>query len=47
LGVIVAGLVKGHNLEQVLPAAQDAAVLSLKSAEAVSPDVQTIKARLG
>ncbi|EXJ89504.1 serine/threonine protein kinase [Capronia epimyces CBS 606.96] len=46
LGVIVAGLVKGHVLEEVVPIAQDAAVLTLKSTEAVSPAVQCIKARL-
>jgi pseudouridine-5'-phosphate glycosidase/pseudouridine kinase len=47
LGVIVAGLVKGRSLEEVLSIAQDAAILSLKSAEAVSPQVRTIQARLG
>ena len=42
LGVIMAGLVKHMTLEQVLPVAQEAAVLSLRSKEAVSPDVSKI-----
>ncbi|EXJ72554.1 serine/threonine protein kinase [Cladophialophora psammophila CBS 110553] len=46
LGVIVAGLAKGRTLEEVLPIAQQAAVLSLKSAEAVSPHVRNVQARL-
>ncbi|KIX06008.1 uncharacterized protein Z518_03982 [Rhinocladiella mackenziei CBS 650.93] len=46
LGVIVAGLVKGRALEEVVPIAQDAAILTLKSAEAVSPEVRSIQARL-
>ncbi|OAL22762.1 hypothetical protein AYO20_11111 [Fonsecaea nubica] len=46
LGVIVAGLAKGRTLEEMLPIAQEAAVLTLKSAEAVSPDVRQIQARL-
>lgn len=46
LGVIVAGLVKGRSLQEVVPVAQDAAVLTLKSAEAVSPKVRNIQARL-
>lgn len=46
LGVIVAGLVQGHILEKVVPIAQDAAVLTLKSAQAVSADVRSIQARL-
>lgn len=46
LGVIVAGLVQGHTLEAVVPIAQDAAVLTLKSAQAVSPEVRSIQARL-
>lgn len=46
LGVIVAGLVRGRTLEEVLPIAQEAAVLTLKSSEAVSPDVRSIQARL-
>lgn len=47
LGVIVAGLVKGRTLEEVIPIAQEAAVLTLKSAEAVSPQVRSIQGRLG
>ncbi len=46
LGVIVAGLVKGRTLEEVLPLAQEAAVLTLKSTEAVSPQVQSIREKL-
>ena len=46
LGVIIAGLVRGHNLEHIIPIAQDAAVLTLQSSEAVSPKVRTIQARL-
>ncbi|KIW16269.1 hypothetical protein PV08_06320 [Exophiala spinifera] len=46
LGVIVAGLGKGYTLEEVIPVAQEAAVLTLKSAEAVSPEVTSIQARL-
>lgn len=46
LGVMVAGLVQGHNLEQIVPIAQDAAVLTLQSAQAVSPEVRSIQARL-
>ncbi|EHY58124.1 hypothetical protein HRR83_005015 [Exophiala dermatitidis] len=46
LGVIVAGLANGRLLEEVVPVAQDAAVLSLKSAEAVSPEVRSIQTRL-
>jgi pseudouridylate synthase / pseudouridine kinase len=46
LGTIMAGLVKGRTLEQVLPTAQEAAVMSLKSKEAVSPEVRQIAARI-
>lgn len=46
LGVIVAGFVRGHTLEDVIPVAQDAAVLTLKSPEAVSPEVRSIQGRL-
>ena len=46
LGVIVAGLVQGHILEKVVPIAQDAAVLTLRSAQAVSVEVRSIQARL-
>jgi sugar/nucleoside kinase (ribokinase family) len=46
LGTIVAGLARGHTLEAVIPLAQEASVLSLKSAEAVSPAVQVIAGRL-
>ncbi|KAK5055904.1 hypothetical protein LTR84_012454 [Exophiala bonariae] len=46
LGVIVAGLVQRHTLETVVPIAQDAAVLTLKSAQPVSPEVRSIQARL-
>lgn len=46
LGTIMAGLAHGWALEHVLPIAQEASVLSLKSAEAVSPQVQQVAARL-
>ena len=46
LGTIMAGLVSGHTLEQVLPVAQEAAVLSLKSKEAVSPQVKELASRI-
>jgi pseudouridine-5'-phosphate glycosidase/pseudouridine kinase len=46
LGVAVAGLARGRTLEDVLPIAQEAAVLTLKSPEAVSPQVRGIQDRL-
>ena len=46
LGVIVAGLSKGRALEEVLPLAQEAAVLTLKSSQAVSPQVSELQTRL-
>ena len=46
LGVTVAGLANGRTLEEVLPIAQDAAALTLRSAKAVSPRVREIQARL-
>ena len=46
LGVIVAGLAQGRLLENILPLSQEAAVLSLKSKEAVSPDVRLLADRL-
>ncbi|KIW73465.1 hypothetical protein, variant 2 [Phialophora macrospora] len=46
LGVAVAGLARGRTLEDVLPIAQEAAVLTLKSPEAVSPQVRAIQDRL-
>ena len=46
LGVIVAGLARGHSLDSILPLAQEAAVMSLKSNEAVSPDVRLLADRL-
>lgn len=46
LGVIVAGLAKGKALEEVLPIAQEAAVFTLKSTEAVSPHISNIRAKL-
>lgn len=45
LGTIMAGLVRDKALEQILPIAQEAAVLSLKSKEAVSPEVRQVAAR--
>ena len=46
LGVIMAGLVKGLALDRVIPIAQKAAVLTLRSSEAVSPDVRLLRERL-
>ncbi|KAK4946891.1 hypothetical protein LTR10_014033 [Elasticomyces elasticus] len=46
LGVIVVGLVRGNALDNIVPIAQDAAVLTLKSTEAVSPEVRSIQERL-
>ena len=46
LGVIVAGLTRGQSLDKILPLAQEAAVMSLKSNEAVSPDVRLLADRL-
>jgi pseudouridylate synthase / pseudouridine kinase len=47
LGTIMAALSKGHTLEEAIPVAQEASVFSLKSAEAVSPEVKSIAGRLG
>lgn len=47
LGAIMAGLVKGHKLDQIVPIAQEASVLSLKSSQAVSPEVRQIAGRFG
>ncbi|ETI28077.1 hypothetical protein G647_00526 [Cladophialophora carrionii CBS 160.54] len=46
LGVVIAGLARGRTLEEVLPIAQEAAVLTLKSPEAVSPQVRDIQDKL-
>ncbi|RMZ81698.1 hypothetical protein DV737_g2435, partial [Chaetothyriales sp. CBS 132003] len=46
LGVIVAGLVKSRDLHEVIHVAQEAAVLTLKSTEAVSPEVRTLQGKL-
>ncbi len=46
LGVIMAGLVKGLTLDQAVPIGQEAAVLSLGSAEAVSPAVRQLQTKL-
>jgi pseudouridylate synthase / pseudouridine kinase len=43
LGVIMACLVKGWTLEQAIPKGQQAAVLSLKSADAVSPRLRELQ----
>jgi pseudouridylate synthase / pseudouridine kinase len=43
LGVVMACLVKGWTLEQAIPISQEAAVLSLKSAEAVSPNIREMQ----
>ena len=39
LGVLMAGLIKGQRLEEAIPTAQKAAVLTLKAKEAVSPQI--------
>lgn len=46
LGTIMAGLVKGYDLDRAIPIAQEASVLSLKSKEAVSPEVRQMARRL-
>ena len=46
LGTIMAALAKGLTLEQAIPIAQEASVLSLKSAEAVAPAVKDMAKRL-
>ena len=46
LGVIMAGLVKGRRLDEAVPLGQQAAVLSLKSTEAVSPEVRQMRDRV-
>lgn len=48
LGVIVAGLAKGLQLdENLIHVAQKASVMTLKSKEAVSPDIASLSAELG
>lgn len=47
LGVIMACLVKDWTLEAAIPVGQKAAVLSLKSAEAVSPTVRELQRTIG
>lgn len=48
LGVLMAGLVReGARLEDLIPTAQLAAVRTLKSAAAVSPDVKGLRSLLG
>ena len=48
LGVIVAGLAKGLQLdEKLIHIAQKASVMTLKSKEAVSPDLTSLSAELG
>ncbi|KAF2195446.1 hypothetical protein K469DRAFT_722679 [Zopfia rhizophila CBS 207.26] len=42
LGALASGLVKGRKVEQVVPLAQRAAVLSLKSKESVSPELRNL-----
>lgn len=46
LGVVMAGLVKGLTLEEAVPVGQEAAVLSLESSEAVSPEVRQLQTKL-
>ena len=46
LGIVMAGLVKGMPLEDVLPVAQEGAVLTLKSGSAVSPGVERLRVML-
>ncbi|RMZ80992.1 hypothetical protein DV738_g2523, partial [Chaetothyriales sp. CBS 135597] len=43
LGVIIAGLVQGRDLDEVIHVAQEAAVLTLKSNQAVSHDVGSLR----
>ena len=48
LGVLMAGLVTdGSRLEELIPIAQQGAVCTLKSAAAVSPDVQELRKLVG
>jgi len=48
LGVIVAGLAKGLQLdENMIHIAQKASVMTLKSKEAVSPDIASLSSELG
>ncbi|KAF2478118.1 uncharacterized protein BDR25DRAFT_250708 [Lindgomyces ingoldianus] len=47
LGVLSAGLVRGKKVEKMVPLAQRAAVLSLKSQESVSPDLKTLRSEIG
>ena len=47
LGVLIAGLTKGLKLDEVLiDIAQEGAVMTLMSKEAVSPDVKLLNQRL-
>jgi pseudouridine-5'-phosphate glycosidase/pseudouridine kinase len=46
LGVMVTGLAQGLSLDQVIPIAQEAAVLTLKSTAAVSSEVSSLQAKL-
>jgi pseudouridylate synthase / pseudouridine kinase len=48
LGVLIAGLAKGLQLdESLIHVAQKASVMTLKSKEAVSPDIARLSAELG
>lgn len=42
LGVLVAGLVRNRSVEAIIDVAQKGSVLTLKSKEAVSPDISTL-----
>ena len=46
LGVVMAALVKGLTLEEAVPIGQEAAVVSLESSEAVSPEVRQLRNKL-
>ncbi|ORY11811.1 IdgA domain-containing protein [Clohesyomyces aquaticus] len=46
LGALAAGLVKGKKVEEVVPLAQRASVLSLKSRESVSPELKTLRSEI-
>lgn len=46
LGVLIAGLAKGGRVDRLVDVAQKAAVLTLKSREAVSPDVRRLEREL-
>jgi pseudouridine-5'-phosphate glycosidase/pseudouridine kinase len=46
LGVLVSGLAQGVRVDKMINVAQQGAVMSLRSAEAVSPDLGRIQAMI-